>query len=137
MSTSKYSTLEQTKLTKTEWDSIEIPISQEEKKILYLIKRGYDNINIIENDILSLISYLKIEKTDIMETTLFKVYFKDIIDKQFKKINKHIKGSKQANSTANDTTYNKDNFSLADFSTQNKEIKISVGKNKIGIIRII
>ena len=37
----------------------------------------------------------------------------------------------------NDTTYNKDNFSLADFSTQNKEIKISVGKNKIGIIRII
>ena len=47
MSTSKYSTLEQTKLTKTEWDSIEIPISQEEKKILYLIKRGYDNINII------------------------------------------------------------------------------------------
>ena len=103
MSTSKYSTLEQTKLTKTEWDSIEIPISQEERKILYLIKSGYDNINIIENDILSLISYLKIDKTYIMETTLFKVYFKDIIDKQFKKINKLIKESKQANSTANDT----------------------------------
>ena len=37
----------------------------------------------------------------------------------------------------NDIAYNKDNFSLSDFSARNKEIKISVGKKKIGIIRII
>ena len=136
MSTSKYSTLEQTKLTKTEWESIEIPISHEEKKILSLIKRGYDNINIIENELLSLISYLKIEKTDIMETTLFKVYFKDIIDKQFKKINKQIKESKQANSTAtstaNDTTYNTyiDNIGISE------ELNNQVRLNKANTIRI-
>ena len=37
----------------------------------------------------------------------------------------------------NDTTYNREDFSLADFAKQTNEIKISVGKKKIGIIRII
>jgi len=39
----------QRKLTKSEWNSIEIPVSTDEKRILELIKDGYTNVNIIRN----------------------------------------------------------------------------------------
>ena len=36
----------------------------------------------------------------------------------------------------NDKLYNKDNFSLSDYSDK-KEIKINVGKKKVGVIKLI
>ena len=39
--------LNQQKLTKTEWDTTEIPISQEEREILKLIITGYSDVNYI------------------------------------------------------------------------------------------
>ena len=41
--------LNQQKLTKTEWDTTEIPISSEEKEILKLIIDGYKDVNILYN----------------------------------------------------------------------------------------
>jgi ATP/maltotriose-dependent transcriptional regulator MalT len=38
--------LTQSKLTRTEWDSIEIPVSENEREILSLIMEGFSNINI-------------------------------------------------------------------------------------------
>ena len=77
--------LTQRKLNKSEWDSIEIPVSQQEKKILELIISGFNNVNIKINEHNSLISFLKIEYSDKMEDYLFNRYFREIITGLIKK----------------------------------------------------
>ena len=63
--------LNQSQLIKSEWESIEIPSSEEEIKILQLIKNGFINTNISVNYHLSLLSFLKVEPTDLMFEFLF------------------------------------------------------------------
>ena len=67
--------LNQTKLTKSEWNAIEVPVSEKEKAVLELIKAGYHNVNIKYNDYLSLCSFLKIEYSEEMEDHLYNAYF--------------------------------------------------------------
>ena len=67
--------LNQRKLTKAEWESIEITISPEEKKVLQLIIDGYHKVNIRVNHHLSLFGFLKIEYTESMEDYLYNKYF--------------------------------------------------------------
>ena len=55
--------LRQTKLSKREWESIEVPINGLEKEILTLIKNGYSNPNYHYNKSLSLLSYMKLVST--------------------------------------------------------------------------
>jgi hypothetical protein len=69
--------LKQNKLTKAEWDSIEIQVSVNEKKILKLIDNGYENVNIRLNETLSLNSYIHFPQTREMDYFLFKKYFED------------------------------------------------------------
>jgi len=71
---------QQSKLTKDEWENCEIPVSLEEKKILYLIKDGFQNTNIKYNDNQSIAQYMKIEHTPEIETFLYTKYFKPLID---------------------------------------------------------
>jgi len=52
--------LTQRKLTKSEWNSIEIPVSSDEKRIIELIKDGYTNVNIVRNYTQTLLKYMKI-----------------------------------------------------------------------------
>jgi hypothetical protein len=73
--------LTQRKLNKSEWDSIEMPVSESEKKILKLIINGFNDVNIKMNEHNSLISFLKIDYTDKMEDYLFNKYFREIIIK--------------------------------------------------------
>ena len=73
--------LNQQKLTKTEWDTTEIPISSDEKEILKLIIDGYKDVNILYNKNLSIINYLKLEPTDSIMNHLHKEYFDPIIKK--------------------------------------------------------
>jgi hypothetical protein len=77
--------LNQSKLTKSEWQNLEISVSDEEKRILKLIADGYDNINIRYNDNDSLITTMKIEYTPEIETYLFKEYFEKEIRKTIEK----------------------------------------------------
>ena len=42
--------LAQTKLTKSEWESIEIPVPENEISILKMIHSGYSNVNTIQNN---------------------------------------------------------------------------------------
>ena len=63
--------LEQRKLTKSEWEGIESPVSNSEKKILSLIIKGFKNTSILTNPNLSLIQTFKVEKTDPMENHLY------------------------------------------------------------------
>ena len=75
----------QRKLTKSEWEGIEVPVSEDEREILKLIKNGYRDINIRYNNNPSLIGYMKIDVNDVMETYLFQEYFESSIKKLVKK----------------------------------------------------
>jgi hypothetical protein len=78
--------LDQTKLTKSEWNAIEVPVSEKEKAVLELIKKGYSNVNIKYNEFVSLFSFLKIEFSQEMEDHLYNLYFAkrvEIIKKKY------------------------------------------------------
>ena len=46
--------LKQIKLSKSEWDSIEIPVASQEKEVLDLIIKGYSDVNIKINKLINL-----------------------------------------------------------------------------------
>jgi hypothetical protein len=77
--------LRQLKLSKAEWDGIEVPVSPSEKRILTLIQQGYHDVSIKHNDTLSLLGFLKVKETDSMQHHLFLNYLvpmvKDVIKK--------------------------------------------------------
>jgi uncharacterized protein YeeX (DUF496 family) len=67
--------LNQRKLDKSEWESIEVPVAQSEQEILTLITNGYHNVNIKYNNINSLFTYLKVDYKESMEDYLYTKYF--------------------------------------------------------------
>ena len=67
--------LEQRKLNKSEWESIEMPVSPEELDILKLIIDGYNDVNIHVNNTKTMFSFLKIEYNEKMEDHLFNTFF--------------------------------------------------------------
>jgi len=71
--------LNQRKLTKSEWDAIEEPVSQEEKSILKLIIDGYNDVCIKYNKHNSLFTFLKIEYSKSMEDFLYNRFFSEKI----------------------------------------------------------
>jgi hypothetical protein len=104
--------LTQKKLSKSEWESIEIPVSDDEKKILKVIMKGYANHDIRFNDNQSLIQILRIlsvtenmtkkeidAKIDMMHSHFFTEYFskeiKRVVDELQTKTKK--KGESQKN----------------------------------------
>jgi len=77
--------LTQNKLSKNEWETIEVPVSENEKKILSMIIKGYDDLNIHANDTQSMYSFIKIEQTPETEYFLYKKYFQEQIETIIKK----------------------------------------------------
>jgi len=77
--------LRQLKLTKKEWESLEVPVNGAEKNILQLINDGYENTNVYYNDNKSLTSFLKIEPHNVIHKYLYEKYFKKGISKLCKK----------------------------------------------------
>ena len=73
--------LKQRKLNKSEWESVEIPVSSSENDVLKMIIAGFHDVNTKTNNNSSLISFLKIEHISKMEDYLFTKYFKQRIDK--------------------------------------------------------
>jgi hypothetical protein len=69
--------LNQRKLNKSEWESIEVPVSQSEIDILKLITNGFHNVNIRVNNNKSLFSYLKIEYNEKFEEYVYNKYFRE------------------------------------------------------------
>ena len=80
----------QEKLSRTEWEGIEVPSGMEERRILDMISKGYNNLNIRENDLKSLFDYLKITPTPEFHMYLFYKYFKDRIDALIAQVSKPI-----------------------------------------------
>lgn len=79
--------LSQTKLSKEEWESLEVPVTQNELRILKLIGSGYKNINIKFNDTVSLLNFIKLSdsKSEAYHEFLFNEYLKDPLKKIYKK----------------------------------------------------
>jgi hypothetical protein len=77
--------LTQNKLTRTEWDSIEVPVSDSEKDILKMIIDGFDNQDIVKNKTMSLFSFTKIEYSKENEQFLYDKYFVPIVQNTIKK----------------------------------------------------
>ena len=74
--------LTQTKLTKQEWQTTEIPVSEQEKHVLSLIMQGFDNPDIRINLNQSLFTFMKVgcEERDALENPLYEQFFQPIMD---------------------------------------------------------
>ena len=73
--------LSQTKLTASEWESIEIPVPESEMKILTMMHDGYgkDNVNRITNPNLNMIRFTKLSPSPEIHAFLYGKYFYPII----------------------------------------------------------
>ena len=72
--------LQQRKLNKSEWDSIEIPVSKSEKTVLKMIMDGYHNVNIRVNNNNSIFTFIKIEYSEKMEDYLYNKYLRSHVE---------------------------------------------------------
>ena len=77
--------LSQTKLTRAEWNSIEIPTEKKELDIIKLICKGYHNVNISDNKTLSLLQYLKIRPTKVIHEYIYCTYLQKRVEELNKK----------------------------------------------------
>jgi len=71
--------LKQRKLTKSEWDGIEIPVHKDELEILRLIVDGFSNVHLKVNKTDSIFTHLKIEYNTQIEEFLYAKFFADKI----------------------------------------------------------
>ena len=77
--------LKQTKLTKTEWENTEIPVGDDEKRILKLICDGFHDVSIKTNMNQSLYQLIKVNNSSEMEAYLYERYFSKEVNKLMKK----------------------------------------------------
>ena len=63
--------LTQRKLTKSEWTSIEIPVSSDEKRIIDLIKDGYANVSLTRNYTPTLLKYMKTVNSEQLDIYIY------------------------------------------------------------------
>ena len=83
--------LNQRKLIKSEWDSIEVPFSTNEIEILKLIIAGYNDVNIKINNNDSLFTFLKIEYNSKMEDYIYNKYLNEHVEKIIETFNINLK----------------------------------------------
>ena len=77
--------LAQSKLTKSEWENIEIPTTPDEKTIIEMICTSYRDLNHSYNPSSSLILHIKIKPSQEVHEQLFMTYFQEHIQKLVKK----------------------------------------------------
>ena len=78
--------LRQQKLTKSEWDFLEVPVVPQEKVILKLIYKGYEDTSHTVNDSKSLLGFMRINAdSNEFHIYTYNEYFKKPIDKLIKK----------------------------------------------------
>jgi len=77
--------LTQSKLSRAEWNSIEVSVSSDELSILKLINEGSSKVNIRTNPHPSIIQFMKLDKTPSIETCIYEKYFQSIVAEIIKK----------------------------------------------------
>jgi hypothetical protein len=74
--------LNQSKLTRSEWDSIERPVDKDEMKIIKMISSGFKDTDIKFNENESLISFIKLsDVNDAMHYHIYSIHFAEHIKK--------------------------------------------------------
>ena len=73
--------LKQRKLNRSEWNSIEVTVSDSEIEVLNMITKGYYDVNIQINNNNSIFTFLKIEYSEKMEDYLYNKYLRERSDK--------------------------------------------------------
>jgi len=71
--------LQQRKLNKSEWQTIEVPVSKQEQNVLKMIMQGYDNVNVRINAHHSIFTFLKIEYSLKKEDYLYNKYLRPLV----------------------------------------------------------
>ena len=82
--------LNQRKLNRSEWTSIEVPVSKYEIEVLNMIMKGYHDVNIRINNNNSIFTFLKIEYTEKMEDFIYNKHLRvrgDNVEDELIKIN--------------------------------------------------
>ena len=75
----------QSKLSKEEWVNIEVPCSDNEKRILMLIADGFADVNISRNYTVSLAQHMKITNPGQFDDYIYKHYFQERLEDLYKK----------------------------------------------------
>ena len=78
-------TFSQGKLTKSEWNNMEIPVSSDELTIIKLIKESYHDVQKKYNKNISMIGVLKTSSYEEMHSHLYKKYFEESVNEMIKK----------------------------------------------------
>ena len=89
--------LNQLKLSKSEWETIEKPVSESEMEILKLIVEGYQSPNIRKNKTKTFLSYTKIEKSPEIDYYVFRKFFEK---NTHESIDKYAQGTPLTNLSA-------------------------------------
>ena len=76
--------LTQRKLTKAEWEGIEVPVHAKEQEILELMKKGYHDVMIKYNKTQSLLSHSRITPTPAVHLFMYEKYFEKGLGKMCK-----------------------------------------------------
>lgn len=84
--------LTQRKLSAKEWESLEIPILGNEKKIIQMIKSGYNDLNISFNKTQTIINFIKLDPKNkkLYDTYIYINYLQNSIDKMTKTKNYNV-----------------------------------------------
>jgi hypothetical protein len=77
----------QRKLTKAEWDSIEVPLAPTEQHICELIIKGFHEVNLAQNHTKTLLHFMKITNTPQIDKYLYEQYFFKTVTDLVKKAN--------------------------------------------------
>ena len=75
----------QKKLTKEEWEFLELPVNDDEMKILKLIHNSWENVGYTYNENLSMLSFMKMKGGDDTHLYIYKNYFEGLVNKINKK----------------------------------------------------
>ena len=67
--------LSQKKLTRAEWLNVEIPVSEEEQRVLDLIVEGYHNVNLKKNFHKTIVHEMKLNDVVNIHEYLYTHYF--------------------------------------------------------------
>lgn len=72
--------LKQTKLSKSEWETLEVPVTESEARILALLKDGYENTRVVHNHSQNMIQFSKLPCNDGMHHYIYTKYFQSLVD---------------------------------------------------------
>ena len=123
----------QRKLTKMEWESIEVPVSTNEKEILQMIVTAYNDLDYKYNNNNTLMTFMKINYEEAIEQYLYTTYFMKTIEKLIKKFNL----STSTLTESNQTKQTKQTKQSTPFTfNANLENKIKINLKKSDIIRL-